>query len=76
MAVHDIKHISRSIRVHLEDLHVMMTEDQVSIDIQYYNDVTLALLNAESLIDIATKAHNKRTADHRKRYGKPNTNVD
>jgi len=54
----------------------MMTEDQVSIDIQYYNDVTLALLNAESLIDIATKAHNKRTADHRKRYGKPNTNVD
>jgi hypothetical protein len=45
-----IECIQKTIRTSLADLHLMFTHDAVSIDIQYYNDVNLALLEAETAI--------------------------
>lgn len=76
MALNDIKNIKKSIRTHLEDLHIIISEDGVSIDTQLYNDVTLALLGAESSIDFAIMCHEDRVKQHKEKYGEPNTNVD
>lgn len=76
MAVSEIKQISKSIRSHLEDLHLMMTHEQISIDTGYYNDVTMALLTAEDMILKANNAHKKRIQDHLDKYGPPNIVVD
>ena len=76
MAVSEIEHIRKSIRMHLMDLHIMITHDQVNMDIAYYNDVTLALLKAEDMLKDASVAHEKRIQEHLKKYGLPNKIVD
>ena len=57
-----IEFILKTIRTSLADLHLMFTHDAVSVDTQYYNDVNLALLQAETSIYEATKRHEKRIA--------------
>ena len=64
----EIKFIRKGIRTFLADLHLLFTNDAVSIDTEYYNDVNLALLEAESAIDKATVRHEKRIAYHRNKY--------
>lgn len=76
MSVSEIEYIKKSIRIHLMDLHIMITHDQVNMDIAYYNDVTLALLQAEDGLKAATRAHEQRIKDHLDKYGPPNHTVD
>lgn len=76
MVVSEIEHIKKSIRVHLMDLHIMITHDQVNMDIAYYNDVTLALLTTEDALKEATRAHEQRIKEHLDKYGPPNHTVD
>lgn len=76
MSLKDIENIEKSIRTHLEDLHIIINEDGASIDTQLYNDVTLALLKAEHAIGSAKILHNMRLVEHKKRYGNPRNNVE
>ncbi len=76
MAILEIEYIRKSIRDHLQDVHIILSEKGADIDTQYYNDVTLALLRAEDMIKVATAAHEKRIQDHFDRYGPPNLTVD
>jgi len=65
-----IEYIQKTIRTNLADLHLMFTHDAVSIDTQYYNDVNMALLAAETAINKATKNHEARVAYHMQHYDK------
>jgi len=76
MPAFEVEHIKKSIRPHLEDLHLMMTHEQISIDTEYYNEITMALLVAEDGIKRATRRHNERIKAHTLKYGPPNTMVD
>jgi len=53
----EVEFIQRSIRNHLEDLHTLFTNDYTNIDVEYYNEINLALLEAETAIEEATKRH-------------------
>ena len=76
MDITGIEYIKKSIRTHLEDLHLMFLHDAVSIDIEYYNEVNLVLLEAEDRLKIATRNHEKRIKDHFDKYGNPNLTID
>lgn len=72
----EVEIIKRSIRNHLEDLHIIMSEDAVSYDNSLYNMLTMVLLNAESGIEEAEAVYAKSMKVHQEKYGDPNTTVD
>lgn len=76
MVVSEIEAIKKSIRNHLEDLHLLFTLDAVSIDINYYNEVNLVLLAAEDSLKEATNNHEQRLKAHVEKYGAPKQTVD
>jgi len=59
----EIECIERTLRRNMEDLHIVFTSDVENIDLEYYNSVQLALLQAEEKIKAATVIHDQKVKD-------------
>ena len=71
-----IRSIKRQIRVGLEDIHIVQNDTDITDSTQLYNEVNLALLEAELKINRAWHDHEMRREEHFKKYGNPRINVD
>jgi len=58
----EIDVIKRSIQRHREDLHLMFTNNVLGVETEYYNEINLALLEAEEAFIRADKRHAERLA--------------
>jgi len=56
----EIDVIKRSLRRHLEDLHILFMSDESGVDAEYYNAINLTLLKALEDIDKATNTRDTR----------------
>ena len=71
MVTNDINFIQKSIQHHLEDLHVLFTHNMLNIDMDFLNEVNMALLAAQDALVIAVDNNDKRFKAHEEKHGNP-----